>query len=671
MATWFLDPSGGNDANNGTTFAQRMKTFTALDAKAIAAGDEVRVMKTRDPVSLGVTGAFTDGSPTVTLSAAVTKTIDMCTTAWTASAGCTTSASTALSKSAANNSRITIGGAYVNGNICAYKTVTSMDLSAYQQLCFWLSPGVVSAAGDWEIRLCSDTVGAVSVYAFALPALGATGVYRMTVDKGSALTLATAIQSVALYRIAGTGTPNFDITNLFVAKAPGSSDCLTLQHQFGKNTDPALGSTGVKEWWCPHYIDGTTVVMSLSHQSVSATTALFTPSITTETVTLYARETVNAFGVTGQTWTKSGSIAAGDVTIQGGYDTTNMTSITGDTCLNLWTTNATHFSGATATYITMKNMVFSGGNGGFGAGSFWTIADCGFTDTRTGSFGNAAQSNLFLDRCWIYGTAISASNCLFSFGVTAKNCRFVGSGLTAALQISGHNNLMVNCFFSSAYNAASVYGVYSVCSNALGGGENIIRNSVFRRSPGASDIGVQAARLILDNCDLGSSTEVTISGSFPGSGSAVLSTNHDQTANNHQQWHDYGKIISDSSTRRTASGIAWKFSPTSTGARSVFPLRTIINRIYAVSGTQVTATVYCAKDSSNISIGLFIRGGQLGGPSADTTTLSTCATTSTYESTATQIQWTPTSTGWVEVEGICYGGTANNGWMDDEGVTYG
>lgn len=54
MATYYLDYEGGNDANAGTSFATRWKTFTnGATAARIAPGDTIRVMASPDPTSLG------------------------------------------------------------------------------------------------------------------------------------------------------------------------------------------------------------------------------------------------------------------------------------------------------------------------------------------------------------------------------------------------------------------------------------------------------------------------------------------------------------------------------------------------------------------------------------------------------------------------------------------
>lgn len=62
MATFWLDPVNGNDANNGTSYALAWATLTSgATAARIAAGDTIRVMKTADAVDLGQQATFVSG----------------------------------------------------------------------------------------------------------------------------------------------------------------------------------------------------------------------------------------------------------------------------------------------------------------------------------------------------------------------------------------------------------------------------------------------------------------------------------------------------------------------------------------------------------------------------------------------------------------------------------
>lgn len=62
MATFYLDPEGGNDANDGTSFANRWKTITnGATAARIAPGDTVKIKGSPNPTSLGITAKWTSG----------------------------------------------------------------------------------------------------------------------------------------------------------------------------------------------------------------------------------------------------------------------------------------------------------------------------------------------------------------------------------------------------------------------------------------------------------------------------------------------------------------------------------------------------------------------------------------------------------------------------------
>lgn len=63
MATYYLDFENGNDANDGTTFANRWKTLTnGATAARIAPGDTVRMMGSPTPTSLGQNGVWTSAA---------------------------------------------------------------------------------------------------------------------------------------------------------------------------------------------------------------------------------------------------------------------------------------------------------------------------------------------------------------------------------------------------------------------------------------------------------------------------------------------------------------------------------------------------------------------------------------------------------------------------------
>ena len=51
MAIWYVDPENGNDSNDGTSFANRVKRFH--NPGGLADGDEIRIIKSPDATSIG------------------------------------------------------------------------------------------------------------------------------------------------------------------------------------------------------------------------------------------------------------------------------------------------------------------------------------------------------------------------------------------------------------------------------------------------------------------------------------------------------------------------------------------------------------------------------------------------------------------------------------------
>jgi len=69
MATYYIHPETGNDANAGTSWAAPWRTTN----HTLAAGDTVKVAKSPDPVSLGVNGTFTGPPDTLPTAKSITS----------------------------------------------------------------------------------------------------------------------------------------------------------------------------------------------------------------------------------------------------------------------------------------------------------------------------------------------------------------------------------------------------------------------------------------------------------------------------------------------------------------------------------------------------------------------------------------------------------------------
>ena len=141
---------------------------------------------------------------------------------------------------------LAIAAGFTTGK-AAYKTIPSTNFSAYQQISLQFSQtaGTLLAAGNIKICLCSDTLGAVIVDQFLVPAqpyLNTTNI-PITINKGSAL--GSAIQSIALYVVNDTGAITVSMSNIIAVKSTSSADNLSLTSMIGKNNDeyflPILG----------------------------------------------------------------------------------------------------------------------------------------------------------------------------------------------------------------------------------------------------------------------------------------------------------------------------------------------------------------------------------------------------------------------------------------------
>lgn len=352
MANLFLDYINGSNANNGTSFALRFKDITAgATAARIVPGDVIRIMKSPDPTSLGIDGTWTLDSSTITLASAVTANITDCGTIWTASASvtCTTSATCKEGSLAAS---ISMATAFATGK-AAYFATGLLDLSGYQQVSFWVRTSTAIANNTTlSLRLCTDTVGAVSVHTIAIPALPLANTWaKVTVDL--ATNLNAAIQSVALYQDTDRAAAIILLDNIIACKASSSADSLSLTSLIGKNASN-------ETWYSIASINGTTVRLDSGNNTLPSAQRGY--GGTTETVTTYKRETIKtgfaaAASTAVQTVQDSGT-AGNPITYSGGWDTTDMTTQDGETWFDGGSGTGIGLTIVARSYITLSKINF-------------------------------------------------------------------------------------------------------------------------------------------------------------------------------------------------------------------------------------------------------------------------------------------------------------------------
>lgn len=281
MAIYYFDPDGGNNANDGLSFANRKKDWTSMPTTAV---DEYRVMGARDPHTLG-NADWTNGSNVVTLAAAKAVTVDNCDAAWTAStnvtATTTASAIARVWRQGTGVARAQILAAFTTG-IVAYKALgATLDLSAYRGLSLSMGTSIAVASGVLRLDLCSDAAGAVPVASMLLPAFAANGGRNVFVDFGAALP--SNVNSIALYAVSDPGTVNVDMDNIVAVHELGHADHICHNSLIGKET------VGEPELWPVKSIDGAAITIGSFETTGGTTGRLYAGA--TETVTTYCQQT--------------------------------------------------------------------------------------------------------------------------------------------------------------------------------------------------------------------------------------------------------------------------------------------------------------------------------------------------------------------------------------------
>lgn len=354
MAVWYWDPVNGNNANDGTTFANRKLNLQNLTTAT--AGDTIRCIASPAPTNTGINATWTDGSNTVTLASAQTQIIASCDTNWTSTTN-TTCATSIARKEGTNSVTNTISSTFTTGKASYFATGT-LNCSGYQQLTFWMmqSSGTLAVSGDYTMSLCSDTLGVTRVNDFPIPAIGALGQwFPVTINLGT--NLGASIQSIAFYVNVDRAAVTFQFDNINVALAPTNAASITTTSLISKNTTN-------EAWFGIRSINGTTVILDDGPSytlNMTGTDPLY--SGVTETVALWKRETLKTIqqsinsNYVNYYAGGTGTNVAG-VIVSGGWNSTDMSTQTGQTYLDGQNGNGYGLSLTNGT-LTMSYLTFS------------------------------------------------------------------------------------------------------------------------------------------------------------------------------------------------------------------------------------------------------------------------------------------------------------------------
>lgn len=764
MATYYIDYEGGNDANDGLSFANRWKTMTnGATAARIAPGDEIRIMASPDPTSMGsatwtgggrpaainiasstnatpivittaaahglTTGDYVvvathttntnalgvwkvgttpsatefqilqmDGSNTtgngvggasgtvtkannlvVKTASPLVKNIALCggfgqKPAWTASANVTTSQS-ATNKEGNGAASIAIAAGFTTGKAAYYTLPASLDLSAFQQVSFWvyLASGTVGAAGSVYLALCTDTIGNTVAHTCNIPALGATSVwFPVTVNLGTNLN--AAIQSVALYVVTDNGAQTFIIDNIIACKAASSADSVTLQSLISKSD-----GTGDESWYPIESINNDVIMIANQNVNGPLTAAIMGYSGATETVTSYKRETIKvdpqatSTGAGLNVVTDSGT-AGNLITYSGGWNRTDMSTQTGVTWLDGQNGNSYGINLTSVNYISLDRINACRYNSGLlvstatnvTIGSIYTIA------TSSGVSFNASSSAFNITNIWsnnnntfnlsgighnIANIKLVANNASGGVSFTSTRNSYVGA-------IAASNNTNSNISFGNGAMNITV-GAATLTSSPLSRAisvSNINNCYINGGSTSGSAAGIlfsSYGELYLNNFTINEAIETEVSAGV--AGGIAYSNRHDNTDNN--SWvflAGLGTVNQQSSVVDSPATTAWQMRPTTTDATAISPVRLKIGTVVCAASALVTVTARMRRDDTGLTMRLVCPGGQISGVANDVSADMTAAA-DTWETVT--ITFTPSKAGAVDIYAYAFGGTTYSGYV--------
>jgi hypothetical protein len=773
MVTYYVDFEGGNDANDGTSFAQRWQTLTnGATAARIAPGDEIRVMASPAPTAIGnatwtgggrlpavnitsstnatpivITTAAAHGLMTgdyVTIAAHITNTnangvwrvgttptatefqilqIDGTNTtgngigsggtstgsnslvvktasplvqnvalcgglgqkpAWVASANVVTAQTTASSefKEGGAGTRIDVGVSFTTGKAAYYTLPSTLNLSSYQQVSFWVRQvsGTAVATGAVYLALCTDTLGDTVAHVCNVPSLGFnTQWFPVTTNLGTNLN--SAIRSVAFYVVTDSGAQVFNLDNIVACKAASSADSVTLTSLISKSD-----GTGDEGWYAPQSINND--VIMLSNLTNSGPLLVRGYNGATETVPTYKRETVKttpvgsfsaSFGVINDSGTAGNVIA-----YSGGWNRTDMSTQTGVTWLDGQNGFGYGISLTAQSFVTIDRLNFCRYDTGLftSTGSYIAVGNIYATSCSTGvTFGGLGTPTLAstITNCWAnnntvgintggFGSSITtvklASNNTnngvitsgaryFTFGsiiagnnastTTVNNLRFLGS-----INCTVGSATLTNSRASAAIGVSQSFNCYVNGGSSSGNAQGVIIGG-----------GTSPGFLYLNNFTINEATEVSVSTTS----GFLYSNRHDNTDNNSWIWQgSLGTVNQQTAVVDAPATTSWQMRPTAVEVTASSPIMLKLSTIVCAANSLVTITARMRRDNTGLTMRLACPGGQISGVAADVTSDLT-ASANTWDTVT--ITFTPTKAGGVDIYAYAFGGTTFSGYVSN------
>jgi len=661
MPTYFIDPVGGNDANDGLSFAGRWRTINGGPTAArMAPGDELRFIESPAPTLIGnctwTTGA---SARSITVPAGTVRLIDSLAvnTGWVAAANVTQNAasSTRIIGSAAVN--FTVGAAFTTGKL-AYKPLT-MDLSAFHQVNVWFRTSVVFSSGSVVLDLCSDATGDVPIVSVPFTDPGVTtawfaGIAAHTGNIGT-------INSIALRATADPGTPIISINNLWASKAPGSADEITLATMVSKTaytTAPPLRGTGTGDEPLLGVMGVTSDTVVVLNRTGTQDNGVDTVGRgydgAAETGATYAHQCVPF--AEPRIWSPNeAGTAAGQTVWTGGWSASDMATQTGMTRYML---SSRAYSAGGFGFHTFRNFVMNTSLGG---------------NVLPGSDGCRVENSL-LTSC---GFAV---NGFTQSGLSAADVCYSSGGGPSLGGANQPNGIILEDVYVYLTNAAYGGGRNFVrgitCRNGNGygfnfngnpGNEYICADDVVTLNNSAGGLFVaQGVNALIRNADLREASDIA----FVSNGNdGLLSVESlGKIAGNDTLRHPYGRM-----TRQTAvvdtQASSWRVQVTNSAAVARGPLRLPLGRFEITCGVTTTIAMRVRRDNAGLSLGLsYMPTEGLPGITTEQRALMTAAANA-WETVTLSLSPTGSGTQIVSLDLIAWGGTTFNGYFESITVT--
>ena len=657
MATYFLDPVGGNDANSGTSFATRWKTIGGGPTAArVAPGDEIKFIESPAPTLIG-NCTWTNGQRTITVPAGAVKLIDALSanTGWVAAANVTLNAAsnTRLIGAAAVN--FAVAAAFTTGKM-AHKQLT-MDLSGFQQVNVWMRTSVAFAAGSLFLDLCSDANGDVPIVSVPMTDSGNTAAWvaGLIAHTGSIGT----INSIALRATQDPGNASIFINNLWASKAPGSADEITLATMVSKTaytTSPPLRGSGSKTGQEPllgvvGVLSDTSVVLNMvGAQNNQLETSGRTYDGVTEAVATYAHQ---CFPFTeARNWTPNEAATEANPTIwTGGWSAIDMATRTGMTRYMLSSRN---YSAGGFVFHKFQNFAFSSTltNNNLPGSDGCRVENCLLT--ACGFASSNAVRGMSAAGCCYSTLGFTLGGISLGTGSTLENTYAWGGGINNA----GGRNFLAGTTVRNGFPVGLAFsgnpGNESICVQDL--------VTINNQSGGISAVpGVNARikdALVLETTEF-----------LFGSNDGLVSVeNLDNVAGNDVLAHPWGRMTRQTTVVDTQLS-SLRVQVTSTNAIAGGPMRLPLGQFEITLGVTTAIAIRMRRDNTGLSMGLsYLPTEGLPGITTEQRALMTAAA-NTWETVTLSLSPTGSGTQIISLDLIAWGGTTFNGYVEAITVT--